>query len=182
MNDWKKLEQEARRQEDQPGEAQRLRSLATDLRRRARTLGSANALLWGILRIRIEHNAGHWRLALARPNVPPSISQRSLVGAAFGLHDPHWENGNLTKIASITHWTIETEWDESPPAAEPSYIAKLQILIGDIIARWQRTGQRPPHPPSAIAAMYLVKGLDCDWTTGEYFPKGERHARDNCST
>lgn len=148
-------------------EQQNLSTIAADLRRRAIALGSANALLWGVLRIRVEHDAGCWRLALARPGAPPSIPQRTLVAAAFGLSDAHWENGNLTKIAGITHWTVAVEWGEPTPP-ELDYIAKLQILIGEIIARWKRTGHRPPHPPSHIAAMYLVKGLDCDWATGEF--------------
>ena len=152
---------------------QNLTAIAAHMRQRALAVGSANALLFGTLRVRIEHNAGHWRIAIARPDLPPGIPQRTLIAAAFGIHEPHWENGNLVKIASVTHWTVELEWGE-PVQPEPSYIAKLQILIGDVIARWQRTGQRPPHPPSAIAAMYLVKGLDCDWQTGEFFPKGEK--------
>lgn len=173
MNKWKNLEREARHQADYPSEQQNLSTIATDLRQRAIALGSANALLWGVLRIRIEHDAGRWRLALARPGAPPSVPQRTLVAAAFGVHEPHWENGNLTKIASVTHWTVATEWGE-PEQPDPGYIAKLQILIGEIIARWQRTGVRPPHPPSQIAAMYLVKGLDCDWDTGEFKPKARK--------
>ena len=152
---------------------QNLTAIAAHMRQRALAVGSANALLFGTLRVRIEHNAGHWRIAIARPNLPPGIPQRYLVAAAFGIRDPQWQNGDLVKIASVTHWTVELEWGE-PVQPEPSYIAKLQILIGDVIARWQRTGQRPPHPPSTIAAMYLVKGLDCDWQTGEFFPKGEK--------
>lgn len=169
---WRKLAEDARG--GNLSDDTRLSFIARSLCDRARLLGSANVLLWGTVRLRVEHNNGHWRIALARADLPVSIPQRKLIAAAFGHPDLDWQ-GDRRHVPALNQWlfVVEAEWGEAKPQPEMSYIAKLQILISDVIQRWQRTGQRPPHPPSHIAAMQLVNGLECNWETGEFTQKGE---------
>lgn len=148
-----------------------LTRIAQDMTRRARLLGSASALLWGGVRIRVEYTKGHWRVALARP-VPPSMAQRKLVAAAFQLGDREWVAGNLVKVAGLTLWVVEVEWDEPVPVAKLRYVEQLQLLIGDVLGRWKGTGEEPPHPPSTIAG-WAMAGYDCDWKSGEFHKTGD---------
>lgn len=53
----------------------RLKNIADDMRRRAETSGYASALLQRGLRIRYEIYGCNRRIAIARPDAPPSIFQ-----------------------------------------------------------------------------------------------------------
>lgn len=67
-----------------------LQKIAEDMRRTAIHAGVASAVLPRGLRIRLEVHGSNRRLAIARTDVPPSITERGVVASAFGVAGNQW--------------------------------------------------------------------------------------------